>query len=185
VVLGQKIRPGSTVLWLTLEHLDGAVNPYRDAVGLLSQKAIIDLRNYEASTDHFLTQWQPERSPVPALGTVKQLGDEPPVFDIARYEKETHGRVDYIIFQGHPDSNGDAVERLANNLYRNQIASYKLTSPDQQGSLRLYQRTSPNANDAVGANDERAGKIRWPGPQAPQGMDLVHKRVRESANEHP
>ena len=38
VVLGQKIRPGSTVLWLTLEPLDGAVNPYRDAVGLLSPK---------------------------------------------------------------------------------------------------------------------------------------------------
>jgi hypothetical protein len=181
VVLGQKIRPGSTVLWLTLEPLDGAVNPYRDAVGLLSPKAVIDLRNYEASADHFLTQWQPERSPVPALGTVQQLGDVPPVFDIARYEKDTHGRVDYIFFQGHPDSKGDAVERLALNLYRNQIAGYTLASPDQHGSLRLYQRTSPNPNDVVGANEEQAGKVRWLAPPSrPPAMDLVYKRVRNS-----
>jgi hypothetical protein len=173
VVLGQKIRPGSTVLWLTLEPLRGAVNPYRDAVGLLSQKAIIDLRNYEASADHFLTQWQPGRSPVPALGTVKQLGDVPPVFDIARYEKETHGRVDYIVFQGHPDSKGDVVERLAVSLYRDQIAGYALASPDQHGNLRLYRRTSPDPNDAVGLNQQRGG------------MDLVYKRVKASANEHP
>jgi hypothetical protein len=149
------------------------VNPYRDAVGLLSQKAIIDLRNYEASADHFLTQWQPGRSPVPALGTVKQLGDVPPVFDIARYEKETHGRVDYIVFQGHPDSKGDVVERLAVSLYRDQIAGYALASPDQHGNLRLYRRTSPDPNDAVGLNQQRGG------------MDLVYKRVKASANEHP
>jgi hypothetical protein len=189
VALGQKIRPGSTVLWLTLEQLDGAVNPYHDAVGLLSQKAVIDLRNYEASADHFLTQWQPERSPVPALGTVKQLGDVPPVFDIVRYEKETHGRVDYIIFQGHPDSKGDVVERVEVNLYREQIASYTLASPDQHGSLRLYQRTAPNANYVVGANQEQAGKFAWlpphSAPSSPPRMDLVYKRGKATANEHP
>jgi hypothetical protein len=185
VVMGQKIRPGSTVLWLTLEPPEGAVNPYRDAVGLLSQKAIIDLRNYEASADHFLTQWQPERSPVPSLGTVKQLGEVPPEFDIVRYEKETHGRVDYIIFQGRLDSNGDVVERLAVKLYRNQIASYVLASPDQHGSLRLYRRIAADANDAVGAREERTGEVPGPGPPAPPRMDLVYKRVKESAHERP
>src|SRR5215831_18757525 len=55
--------------------------------------------------------------PVPMLGTVQQTGDVPGVFDIAKHEKETHGRVDNIIFQGRPDSRGDAVERSANNLY--------------------------------------------------------------------
>ena len=166
VVLGQKIRPGSTVLWLTLEPLDGAVNPYRDAVGLLSPKAVIDLRNYEASADHFLTQWQPERSPVPALGTVLQLGEYRPC---STRQPERHGRVDYN-FQGHPDSRGMSwtlIQFVSQSDCELQTASPDQHAPGCKKHIAGCERR--------GAYETRAkpGKHRWPsGP--PAAMDLVY-----------
>jgi hypothetical protein len=147
VAVGQSIRPRSTVLGFSLELPEGRVNPYLHAVGLLSSRAIIDLGNYEAATDYFSTRFQPERTPFPALGTPEQLKARPPVFDIVRYEKETHGRVDYIIFQGGTDSRGNGIERPEVRLYGDQIATYTLVALGQRGNVRLYQRISPDGND--------------------------------------
>jgi hypothetical protein len=132
------------------------VYPYRHAIGFLSSRVIIDLRNYEASKDHFSTRFQPERSPFPALGTLPELEDAPPVFDVARYERETHGRVDYILFQGgaSADSDGNGIGRLERTLYRSQIANYTLVSSGQRGDLRLYERGSPSAQDRAGAGEK-------------------------------
>ena len=147
--LGQNIRPRSTVLWVTLDRQEKGVNAYQNALGLLSSRAIVDLGNYEASADHFLTRWRPERDPWPALGTEQQLAEVPPVFDIVRYEKETQGRVDYILFEGGAGSGGDSTEGLEAEWYRERIANYTLVSSAQRGRLRLYRRKSAAATASI------------------------------------
>jgi hypothetical protein len=128
-VIGQHIRPGATVLQLNLER-DTAIDPYRHAVDLLSEKAIIDLRNYEASTGTFPIYFRPGMSPFPLLGTAQQLEAIPPVFDIDRYEKQTRGRVDYLLFFGRPGAE--------TQLYPGRLSQYTLLS--SAGRFRLYQR---------------------------------------------
>ena len=106
---------------------------------------IVDLGNYEAAADYFTTRFQPERSPFPALATMKDLEAAPPVFDIGRYEKETRGRVDYILFYGGRDSGGDGGKAAEVELCRSRIAGYKLARSGRLGNLRLYERTSAAA----------------------------------------
>ena len=100
--VGQHVRPNSTVLQLDFAPLEG-IDPALHAVGLISDRPIINLRNYEALADHFTTRFRPDMSPVPALGTLAQIRGVPPVFDVARYERETRGRVDYLLFNGWPE----------------------------------------------------------------------------------
>jgi hypothetical protein len=142
--IGQHIRSGSTVLQLNLDLPSAAirppippgVSPYLHCVDLLSSdKAIVDLRNFEASTIYFTTRFRSEVSPFPALGTLDELEATPPIFDIRRYENETHGRVDYLLFQG-----GQGLER---DLYHDQMAPYKLVTIAERGNLRLYERLRP------------------------------------------
>ncbi len=141
VLIGQDIRPKSTVLTLCLERQKGEVDPFVHAVGLLSPRVIIDLSNYEASTDYFPTRFRPEYSPVPALGTPKQLESVPPVFDIVRYEKQTKGHVDYVLLHKDINGYGDAVKSLEVGLVRDQLAAYTLVRSEQFGQLTLYRRT--------------------------------------------
>jgi hypothetical protein len=146
-VIGQHIHPGSTILHLNLEYPEPitpenphGVNPYLHAVGLLSARAIVDLRNYEASETYFSTKFRPDMSPVPALGTLDQMESARPVFDVARYEKETRGRVDYLLFQGGAVADGNRVQFLEDTVYRIQIAAFTFVASAQPGNLRLYQR---------------------------------------------
>jgi hypothetical protein len=152
VHVGQKIRPGSTVLALCTERHQG-VDPFRHAVGLLTAKTIIDLRNYEASTDYFTTRFQADRSPFPALGTPKQLEAVPPVFDIRRYERETTGRVDYILCYGSYECAEEAIAFPQDRPYRHQISGYTLVQsmPSRWlGHIALYQRTPAGAIEGAG-----------------------------------
>jgi hypothetical protein len=150
--VGRNIRPGSTVLRLSLGSLAKGVDPYKHAAGILPSRAIINLSNYEASTDYFSTRFRPERCPFPALGTLAELGAAPPVFDIVRYERETQGRVDYILFQGGADSERNGMDPLEVTLYGDQIAGYTLVSSGQRGNVRLYQRNSTGPNGGAGAS---------------------------------
>ena len=49
--VGQHVRPNSTVLQLDFAPLEG-IDPALHAVGLISDRRIINLRNYEALADH-------------------------------------------------------------------------------------------------------------------------------------
>jgi len=144
VVMGRHIPPGSTVLQVTLERPDNAevAQPYLHAADLLSTAArpIIDLRNYEASMYYFSTSFRPEVSPFPALDTVNDLETTRPVFDITRYEKETRGRVEYLLFQGGTVSGGSGLHGLEETLYRDQISAFTLLAAEEGGNLRLYER---------------------------------------------
>lgn len=135
--IGRHIQPGATVLQLNL-HRSGPVDPYLHAVDILTAKQIVDLRNYEASTGTFPIRFRPERSPFPALGTAPQLEAVPPAFDIERYERETDGTVDYLLFiHGEP---GAGARDRETALYAGQLAGYEFQTEADKGRLRLYQR---------------------------------------------
>jgi hypothetical protein len=146
--IGQHVRPESTVLQLNLDYPapispenPHGVSPYLHCVGLLScDKAVVDLRNYEASTIYFTTRFRSEVSPFPALGMPDQLESTRPIFDIRRYESKTHGRVDYLLFQGGLVSGRIEAHGLEEDLYHDQMAAYKLVTTGQRGNLRLYER---------------------------------------------
>jgi len=132
VAVGRDIRAQSTVLLANMDPSLAGISPYRHAAGLLPARGLVDLGNYEAAIGYYFTvNFRPEVSPVPALGTLEQLQSVPPVFDVARYEKETHGRVDYILFRG-----SLPVDPA-------QIANYRLVA--QHAGLRLYKRTNTNS----------------------------------------
>jgi hypothetical protein len=142
--IGQHIRSGSTVLQLNLSYppviTPEKPSPYKHCAGLISAaKPIVDLKNYEASTTYFLTVFRSEVRPFPTLGTLEQLELAPPIFDIRRYQSETRGRVDYLLFQG-GGSSGRDVHGLERDLYRGQIDAYRLVASVDQGNLRLYER---------------------------------------------
>ncbi len=151
VRVGQYIRPRTTVLMLNLQRPDGPVNPYQHAVDLLSTKSVVDILNYEAMTDTFLTRFQSSRSPIPALGTLKQLNAIPPVFDVGRYSRETQGCVDYMLFVGEFGT-GRILESFVNRVYRNNITGYSVVSVPQGATvnLGLYQRNSACSQNADG-----------------------------------
>ncbi len=148
VQLGSQIRPGSTAMMLFLERPQQHLNPLLHAIGLFSPEACIDLGNYEATTDLFITEFRPDRSPVPALGTTHQIQEIPPQFDIDRYEKETRGRVDYLVFYGHPTRNPDRSELTEQRLYGPQLVNYSLVGEAEGGTIRLYSRF-PRATGSV------------------------------------
>lgn len=138
VHIGQNIRPRSTILSLCLGRSTQGVDPLRHAAGLLSPKIIIDMSNYEATTDFFTTRFRPEYSPFPALGELPQLESMRPKFDVIRYERQTKGHVDYILLHNDIGDEGPAAESLHEGLIRDQLAAYTLVRSEQSGRLRLY-----------------------------------------------
>ena len=154
VKIGESVRPNSTVLVLCLGRQKRDVDPFRHLAGLLTPRAIVDLNNYEASLEYFSTRFQTDRSPYPALGTMRELEEAPPVFDITRYEKETAGRVDYVLFYCSNDSGGAGMKLLQSELYRRQIAGYALVRASHSrsvGDLRLYGRSPAGVGERTGA----------------------------------
>jgi hypothetical protein len=149
--LGDQIHRGSTVLMVNLDSpSEDQAEPYLHAVGLFSDRGVVDLKNYEASTDYFLTRFRPERSPFPALGTLAELDAHPPTFNISRYEKTTQGRVDYLLFVSRHGSAGqERIEDLVNRLYRDQIAAFSPVpiSESLRADFRLYQHDQRPSSD--------------------------------------
>jgi hypothetical protein len=137
------VRPGSTVLAIMLEKRYAGIakiQPYMHAVGYLTPSRVIDMSNYEAATDYFPTRFRPEVSPYPSLGTPRELSAIPGTFCISCYEKETRGRVDYIIFVGGNASAGDGRSWPETEMYHSQLASYQLAGEGLISNIRIYQR---------------------------------------------
>ncbi len=122
--LGGQIRPGATVLSLNTQRTGGSIDPLFHAVDLFVPRPFIDLRNYEASTDHFLTCFRRDHSPYDALGNLAELNHIPAVFDIARYEKQALGRVDYVLLYALPRLAQGTGE--ADQYYEAQLRGYHL-----------------------------------------------------------
>ena len=129
VSVGRSIPPGSTVLALRTDPPGGNFDPLRHAAGLLADKPIILLKNYEAATSLFLTYFRADHSPFPALATLAQLESSTPEFDVARYEQQTRGRVDYVLLTG---DDAPAV--------RAQLAGFSRIASSPNHRIHLYQR---------------------------------------------
>ena len=133
VTLSHAIPPQSTVLGLRTEPSQGNFDPLRHAAGLLADRPIILLKNYEAATSHFLTYFRAGHSPFPSLGTLSQLESSTPVFDVARYEQQTRGRVDYVLLAG---EDAPAV--------RAQLTGFARIGSTPNNRIHLYQRLRPH-----------------------------------------
>ncbi len=133
--LAERMPAGATILHLRLDPVKSSIDPYLHAVGLMSGRAIIDIRNYEASTNYFQTRFKPDVSPYPLLGTQEQMMATPPIFDVKRYENETKGRVGYLLFQ---DTILPAAGGAEAALYAAQLANFTFVSSAMDGHLRLY-----------------------------------------------
>jgi hypothetical protein len=62
----------------------------------------VDLRNYEANTDHFPVRFLPGRNPYETLAVGKGLDAIPPKIDLAKFAA-AGGQVDYILLWGMND----------------------------------------------------------------------------------
>ena len=129
VELGRSIPPRSTVLALRTEPPNGNFDPLRHAAGLLTDKPIVLLKNYEAATSFFLTYFRADHSPFPSLAPLPQLESTTPAFDVARYERQTRGRVDYVILAG---EDAPAVQT--------QLTDFTRIGSSPNNRIHLYQR---------------------------------------------
>jgi hypothetical protein len=135
--VGPGIVPGSTVLALATEEQPHRIKPLLHAVDWFAPKPFIDLRNYEAATAYFPTQFRPGLMPFDSLGTIDELQATPPVFHPARYEQRSHEPVDYLLFYGSPGGTEPERER-----YAAELRDYRLVAVSQPtGLVRLYRRT--------------------------------------------
>jgi hypothetical protein len=153
--IGERIRPGSTVLSLETQYgSKNEIDPLLHAVGLFAPRTFIDLRNYEAGTDHFLTRFRRDRSPFDALGTRSGLEQVPPSFNIVRYETQTSGCVDYVLLYQLPGNMSGSITRYENNLRGYQLV-YRSELPL---SAWLYERPAPcrNGHDGSVANARKS-----------------------------
>ena len=135
--MADRIRPGATVFSLMTRDAGLSIDPFAHAVDLFAPRPFIDLLNYEAGTDQFMTYFRRDRSPFDALGKLAEIERVPPVFDIARYETRTLGCVDYVLLYGLPKFEPDQEGRD----YRVKLPGYRLIySTANQFKAQLYAR---------------------------------------------
>lgn len=129
------VVPDATVLSIPMESMAHRVDSLLHAVDLFAPKPFIDLRNYEAATTYFPTEFRPEKRPFDSLGTLMKLQTPAPAFHLSRYERQAHTPVDYLLFYG---GGSECRERT---LYAQQLKHYKLTYISRPtGLVRLYER---------------------------------------------
>ncbi len=139
VSVQDEIREGATVLGLDLDRLE-YMRPNLHAVGRMTARRIINLRNYEAATDHFLTRYQPAVDPYRYLGDREGLEATPPRFDLDRYENHSGRRVDYLLAYSTPEDGEAFPER---RLYSSELERYRLVTVSRPtGFARLYEAKS-------------------------------------------
>lgn len=88
------------------------VAPFYMASGYVAvRRDAIDLRNYEAKTDHFPVRFRPEVNPYKHMAIGLGLDTLPPKIDISGYESRSGANVDYVMVWGmtpelkdHPDT---------------------------------------------------------------------------------
>jgi len=131
---GPNLPSGSTVLALDMQDTWHRVNPLLHAVDLFAPKPFVDLRNYEAATAYFPTQFRPELNPFLSLGTLDELQHIPPVFHLAQYEERTHTSVEYLLFYGR-----SAEAFPERGLYAKDLSRYRLIFVSEPDHIaRLY-----------------------------------------------
>jgi hypothetical protein len=132
VSAGDQIKPNSTFLPLIFaprgcdargkpSSID--VSPFYMASGYIAaSRGAVDLRNYEANTDHFPVRFLPERNPYETLAVGKGLDMIPPRIDLQKF-RAAGGEVDYIMLWGVTDDLREDPGTIA--LYRQLHEGYE------------------------------------------------------------
>jgi hypothetical protein len=132
VSAGDQIKPNSTFLPLIFaprgcdargkpSSID--VSPFYMASGYIAaSRGAVDLRNYEANTDHFPVRFLPERNPYEKLAVGKGLDMIPPRIDLQKF-RAAGGEVDYIMLWGVTDDLREDPGTIA--LYRQLHEGYE------------------------------------------------------------
>lgn len=94
-----RIPAGTVVLPIGPPSPGLRVDPFVHAISHGCIRGAVNLGNYEASYPSFPVQFQPQRNPIPSLWTRADQLAVPPRFDIARYERLTGGRVDFVLLR--------------------------------------------------------------------------------------
>jgi hypothetical protein len=142
---GPNIVPDATVLSVPMEEPDHRVDSLLHAVDLFAPKPFIDLRNYEAATTYFPTEFRPQKRPFDSLGPLVNLQRPAPAFHVDRYEHQAHAPVDYLLFYG------GGEERRERTLYAHQLEHYELTYVSgPTGLVRLYRRVPASSQLQAG-----------------------------------
>lgn len=132
-----RVTSGATILSIPMEDPADRVDSLLHAVDLFAPKPFIDLRNYEAATTYFPTEFRPEKRPFNSLGILVKLQKPAPVFHLSRYEHQAHAAVDYLLFYG------GGTECRERTLYAQQLKNYQLTYVSRPtGLVRLYRRVA-------------------------------------------
>ena len=69
---------------------------------IAAQRNAVDLRNYEARTDHFPVRFHPHLNPYKHLAVGRGLDEIPPKIDIANFAKQG-GQIDYVLIWAIPE----------------------------------------------------------------------------------
>ncbi|MDB5323199.1 MAG: hypothetical protein JWN40_4830 [Phycisphaerales bacterium] len=122
VSAGDHIRPNSTFLPLIFapQGCDAAgrpssidVAPFYMASGYIAAaRESVDLRNYEANTDHFPVRFLPDRNPYDYLAVGKGLESIPPKIDLPKF-RAAGGQVDYVLVWGMTDEQRKMPDTVA------------------------------------------------------------------------
>jgi hypothetical protein len=132
VSAGERIKANSTFLPLIFaprgrdargkpSSID--VSPFYMASGYIAAaRGAVDLRNYEANTDHFPVRFLPERNPYEKLAVGKGLDMIPPRIDLQKF-RAAGGEVDYVMLWGVTDDQREDPGTVA--LYRQLEAGYE------------------------------------------------------------
>lgn len=133
------------------------VDPFVHAISHGCIRGAVNLGNYEASYPSFPVQFQPQRNPIPSLWTRADQLAVPPRFDIARYERLTGGRVDFVLLRADWASRRISVPPG--------LERFEPEAGGPPSLLLLLRRVRSGAALA----DARAGTISEPRPGAPSG----------------
>jgi hypothetical protein len=149
------IEPNHTLLPLNFmqpnvspdgKRLSDRVGPFRHAAGhIAATRHIVNLKNYEASTDYFPILYRPEVNPYQLMGKDERVLDHgldtvPPRVDFLEYTARTGMSVDYILIWGlRPEQHTESATLAI--LSQLEKGGYKpVAVPSPRGLAHLYRR---------------------------------------------
>jgi hypothetical protein len=135
-----KIEANRTLLPILVRDPGGRVSPpLQHAAGYLAaERGVVDLANYQPATGHFPLLFRPALDPTGWVGFV--LERDSAEVDIADYEQQTGGRVDYVLLWDTPADGAEAEAMLGGVRRRLDEAYTPVFTSAGAGRLRLFRR---------------------------------------------
>jgi hypothetical protein len=123
------------------QELSIRVEPFLHAQGYIAAMAnLIDLGNYQATTDYFLIKFHPERNPYRIMPKFNRVGtSEEAQVDFSLYRQLSGGSVDYVLLSGTRDDHRTQkhIKTILDQLTHQYELIY-VSSP--RGFVQLYRR---------------------------------------------